>query len=162
MAKFKPSIISFEESYIPEPNSGCWLWTSTINNKGYGVLQAGGFRGYAHRFAYSTFVGAIPEGMSVCHRCDMPSCCNPDHLFLGTHQQNMADCRAKMRCACFTKPDSYLRGEELSISKLTEGTVREIRALRGLVSQRLLAKRFNVTRTTIRLAQTGATWAHVQ
>lgn len=75
-----------------EPNSGCWLWTGNVNHKGYGQIGIGsdGMRS-THRVAYEAWRGEIHDGMSVLHACDMPPCCNPSHLFLGTHQDNMTD-----------------------------------------------------------------------
>ncbi len=88
---------------IPEPNSGCWLWTGALGNNGYGRIGVGfkneGTRGtgQAHRVSYETFVGVVPGGMDVCHRCDVRSCVNPDHLFIGTRLDNVHDMMRKKR-----------------------------------------------------------------
>lgn len=77
---------------------GCWIWTGYINSWGYGEI---GFRYTSwrvHRVAYWRFKGPIPPKMQVCHSCDTPACCNPDHLWLGTNKQNHMDARAKKRC----------------------------------------------------------------
>ena len=76
---------------------GCWNWTAYKNNEGYGRLRAGGEKVLAHRLSYSIFKGEIAEGLFVCHTCDNPACINPEHLFLGTHQDNVSDCVAKGR-----------------------------------------------------------------
>lgn len=88
---------------IPEPNSGCFIWLGATNPDGYGNVRVGsrtdGTRRQlkAHRAAWSAFVGEIPDGVHVLHRCDNPACINPEHLFLGTHTDNMRDMVAKGR-----------------------------------------------------------------
>lgn len=87
----------FEEKYIPEPNSGCWLWTAATNLQGYGRVRIGQTHRYAHRVSWGLYVGNIPSGLSICHRCDTPACVNPEHLFLGTHSDNAVDSVNKSR-----------------------------------------------------------------
>lgn len=100
----RPAIERFTDLYVPEPNSGCWLWTGgSLGSMGYGAFSPAGatfkVRGvvYAHRFAYEHFVGPVPAGLCVLHRCDTPPCVNPDHLFLGTQLENVRDMMAKGR-----------------------------------------------------------------
>lgn len=78
---------------IPEPNSGCWLWQGQTMPVGYGRYRPIGApqKVLAHRHAYTLAVGVIPDGLLVCHKCDNPSCINPDHLYCGTPQDNMND-----------------------------------------------------------------------
>lgn len=76
---------------------GCWEWGAQLNVSGYGVVKIGGNPQMAHRVSYKFFHGDIPDGMSVCHKCDNPVCINPKHLFLGTHQDNMDDMYKKGR-----------------------------------------------------------------
>lgn len=77
--------------------SGCWIWMRRLNYKGYGVIGYLGKTCPAHRIAYEAFVGPIPEGLMVLHRCDVRSCVNPAHLFLGTDTDNAQDRSRKGR-----------------------------------------------------------------
>lgn len=85
---------------IPEPMSGCWLWFASYSRHGYGTFSARAEYGRvvtAHRYSWAHFYGPIPEGMCVLHRCDVPPCVNPAHLFLGTQNENIADMMRKGR-----------------------------------------------------------------
>lgn len=84
---------------IPEPNSGCWIWTGGKFGNGYGAVSLDGRHMPAHRASYMVNVGPIPEGLWVLHRCDNPPCINPAHLWVGTHSDNAKDCYAKGRGA---------------------------------------------------------------
>ena len=105
---------------------GCWIWTGALNAAGYGRVYWEKTRhNIAHRVAYQIALGAIPKGMFVLHRCDNPRCVNPDHLFLGTHQDNMKDMRAKGR----SSNAGSKRGEANFASKLSREMVERIRFL---------------------------------
>ena len=77
--------------------SDCWHFCGSRNQGGYGRLTVGGRLQVVHRLSYELFVGPIPDGLFVCHRCDNPSCINPDHLWLGTRSENAIDCFQKGR-----------------------------------------------------------------
>lgn len=87
----------FEEKYIPEPNSGCWLWTGSVNNKGYGKLYFDGRLDHAHRVAYELLCEPIPTGLVIRHKCDTPACVNPGHMLVGTKRENSQDMAARKR-----------------------------------------------------------------
>ena len=87
-----------EKSIVRIPIAGCWLWTKSLGSHGYGQMMFADHKPrLVHRLAYEAFVGPIPEGRHVLHRCDVRSCCNPDHLFIGTAKDNMQDCKSKGR-----------------------------------------------------------------
>lgn len=138
----------------PEPMSGCWLWCGGIDRQGYGRMS-GKRRGrstgtFAHRLSWMAHRGAITSEQQVLHRCDVPACVNPDHLFLGTPQSNIADKIAKGRGAC---------GERSGPSRLTAEKVLTIRAAVGSSSS--LAAQFGVCPRTIRDIRGRRTWRHI-
>jgi hypothetical protein len=87
----------FDQFYIPEPNSGCWLWLGTVTRFGYGRLGVRKTKERAHRFSLQMFTGEQGRGLFVCHKCDVPSCVNPEHLFWGTQKDNLQDAAKKGR-----------------------------------------------------------------
>lgn len=87
----------FHDRYIPEPNSGCWLWIGGISTTGYGAFHNGNKTESAHRFSWKIHKGEIVKEEMVLHKCDTRACVNPYHLFLGDHGINMRDCVSKGR-----------------------------------------------------------------
>lgn len=139
----------------------CWLWQASKDGKGYGqfrVFGRGASPAKAHRVSYMIENGEVPDGKEVCHRCDNPSCVNPDHLFLGTHYENMQDMKAKRR-GCV--PSKGKPGELNNAAKLNAMQVHVIRQLRGTASQTQLAKLCGVDRSCISLIQRNKKWRHL-
>lgn len=100
----RPPIERFMDKVEAVTESGCWIWTGGLNAQGYGQfhdndchLSASRGQVLAHRWSLDHFRGPIPKKAFVCHRCDVPSCVNPDHLWAGDHEQNMADLWRKGR-----------------------------------------------------------------
>lgn len=92
----------FEKYIAHEPNTGCWLWTGAMTKSGYGrfIVSIPGSKAItkrAHRVSFELYKNKIPNGMFVLHKCDIPACVNPDHLFLGTHTDNIRDSVKKKR-----------------------------------------------------------------
>ena len=81
---------------VLQSEAGCWEWQGVVHHSGYGCFKQKGKFVYTHRASYEAFHGPT-GGLFVCHRCDNPICCFPGHLFLGTHQENMDDMKAKGR-----------------------------------------------------------------
>lgn len=137
--------------------SGCWLWTGgTAGQYHYGVIRVGSLvdgsraQRYAHRVSWELFHGPIPQGLHVLHRCDVHSCVNPAHLFLGTAAENIADMVSKGRQA---------RGSVHGIAKLSEASVLVIRQSREPLAA--LASRLGVSCSAISLVRRRETWRHV-
>lgn len=82
----------FNASIILDPERGCWLWAGAQTKQGRPIIKFNGKRLAGHRLSYELFVEKIPEGAMICHKCDMPLCVNPDHLYAGNAKSNMMDC----------------------------------------------------------------------
>lgn len=99
--KWMTSEDKFHASYIPEPMSGCWIWIATIQTQGYGMfcIRENEYRLATHVSWELEHGKPFPSPLHALHRCDNPPCVNPDHIFIGTHQDNMADMLRKGRAA---------------------------------------------------------------
>ena len=136
---------------MPELNTGCWIWMLADDGGGYGLLQVKGKSLKAHRLQWERFNGPIPEGMRVCHHCDVRCCVNPDHLFLCTHRENMEDAARKGRIP---------RGEKAVHSKLTADQARAI--LKDERSSRVIGLDYGISKTSVCDIKIGKNWKHIQ
>lgn len=169
---------------------GCWRWTGAGSGR-YGVIMVHGKAKRPHRLAWELTHGPIPPGVFVCHHCDVPTCCRPEHLFLGTAFDNMKDASAKGRLAAgvrhgsrlhpdrlargsrhnsVTRPDSVLRGERHWKARLAEKQVRDIRqrclsptgTKMPYGTYAALGREYGVTPEAIFRIVARKAWAHVE
>jgi HNH endonuclease len=141
---------------IPEPNSGCWIWLGAADRDGYGVAWDSALKrdARAHRLVYEILVGSIPKGKKLLHRCDTPCCVNPDHMFVGTTADNVADCRAKGR---------HAHGTRHGMNKLS---VEQVLAIREMIANREtqwdIALKFGISPALVSHIKTGRLWKHLE
>lgn len=135
-------------SKIRKTKAGCWIWLGARSQR-YGVLKVNGRLRGAHRVQWEITRGPIPPGMFVLHRCDVPRCVNPGHLFLGTHADNMHDMVRKGR----------RKGSKQSGALLTEKQARRVK----YGSERIcdLARLFGVPYTAVSNIRNGYSWKHI-
>jgi len=149
MAKISHKIIKMK--------NGCQLYTGQFSHNGYGKYsyKKNGklFCVRTHRVSWISKNGNIPEGMHVCHKCDVPNCVNPDHLFVGTHSDNMKDRQDKKRCAF---------GERHHMSKVKSDAVVLMRKMResGMTCE-AIAEKIGVTKWMVSKCTSGKTWSSV-
>ena len=142
---------------MPDMDSPCWEWVASKNRDGYGQFRLDGNTKKAHRVSalWAGIISDITDGDCVLHECDNPACVNPDHLWRGSHEQNMEDMVSKGRSHSF-------KGELSPLAKLTEKEVRCIKnLLKAGAQQNLIAKQFGVSVPTISKINVGTSWSHV-
>ncbi|WP_448952174.1 hypothetical protein [Labrys neptuniae] len=143
----------FEDKFIPEPMSGCWLWIGSIGSAGYGTFYLDCRILRANRASWLIYKGPLASrAQFVCHRCDNPACVNPDHLFLGDAASNVADMRKKGRNRF---PDS----ERRTNARLCAADVLKIMA--DDRPQKLIAADYGVSQSIIFGVKAGRRWRHV-
>jgi HNH endonuclease len=145
----------FEAKITRKPNNGCWLWLGALDPGGYGTMSIARRPKRTHRLAWNLYRGEIPPGMMVCHHCDVRDCVNPDHLFLGTAQDNAEDMKKKGRSRS---------GERNRAARLTWKQVREMRRLleQGRLREREVATLCAISIGTVNAIKLGKTWREKQ
>lgn len=148
--RFKKELFEKHIFYSPD---GCWYWTGAISTDPmhYGVLRRNDILLLAHRVSYSIYVRPVDSGKCVLHSCDNPLCVNPDHLFLGTINENNKDRASKGR-------SSDRRGVKCPTAKLDNTSVQIIRECHGLFAARQIAAYFNVSHSNINMITSKRTW----
>lgn len=148
----------------------CWPWTGHRKKFGHGAFRLSGGLATASRVAMALTGAEIPPGLFVCHRCDVPYCCNPSHLFLGTSLDNAQDRERKGRGNQLrgdahpsrTMPETRPRGQEINTAILNPEKVTELRRLSSLgVNNAELGRRFGITKAAARLVVIRKNWKHV-
>lgn len=182
----KQSIERFWGYVTIKTEDECWEWSGGKTGK-YGAFNVKYENGWntarANRVAYMLTTGVDPKEMFVCHHCDNPPCCNPVHLFLGTHPDNVDDAKSKNRYSSGenhgmrlhperratgqdhgsrTHPERVVRGEQSPSSKITEKQVQQVRQLRKEGTEvKVLVRMFNVSAGHVRRLINGTRWKHV-
>ena len=154
----------FMEKIKVDEDTGCWEWQSAKTTDGYGRIFCDSKATLAHRWSYQHHVGEIPKGMCVCHKCDNPGCVNPDHLFIGTAQDNVNDMTAKGR-------SHETKGSRNGAAILNEENVRLIKQFLARHTVQMgnkggqcdfLGRWFGVKSNTISLINIGDTCKHIK
>lgn len=145
-----------EGKYIPEPNSGCWLWEGALNSHGYGSVRVGSKIKHTHRISYEIYKGEIPQGLFVLHSCDICCCINPSHLRLGTSSDNAKDRESRGRGV-----DN--RGSNSKRAILDEEKVKEIKSKYKpyVYTKPELANEYGVSLSLICKILNNSLWKHV-
>lgn len=165
-------------------DNDCWMWMAGKDQDGYGAFRLNGKQRRAHRLSWEIYYGEIPAGRCVLHRCDHPSCVNPNHLFIGSVAENNTDRAIKKRSAYgerngarkyrdrvsaavkkarVEKPEVFVRGERCHTSKLTVEQVKQIRSLyaSGEKNQVQLAEMFGISQANISYLILRKSWKHI-
>lgn len=159
--KGMPDLERIGHLFIPEPNSGCWLWLGRVTSSGYGGATVNNRKMVAHRWVYEVIKGEAIGSKLLCHRCDNRVCVNPDHMFIGTPLDNMRDCAKKGRIHRWERSRS---GEGNPCCRLTEQMVRKMREIRSETgaSYAAIARQFGVSQRGAHAAIRGENWGHIK
>lgn len=152
-------------SLVKENDAGCWIWQRSTCRNGYGhftnTIDGKKWNIGAHRKSYELFIGPIPAGLMVLHKCDVRSCVNPDHLFVGTAADNMRDAAAKGRLKPppkHGKGGGGPKGERHRNAKLSAIQAAEILSLKGTATRLQLAKIYGVSESTVAKIHRRVRW----
>ena len=145
----KEPIERFNKKYIVDPNTGCWIWTGSLNNKGYGNFRVGDKVLKAHRFAYEYFVEPLDYSYEICHNCNNSKCVNPMHLRQDTRKSNMID-------KSYAGPN---KSQILSVDEVIKIKKELLHPYHG--QQKDLAHFYKVTKQTINEIKMGRNWSHL-
>ena len=154
-SKFWDRINCLKEPFRPDLTP-CWMWMGAKTNLGYGFISIHGVMYSTHKLSYELHYGLIPDGVNICHRCDQPPCCNPEHLEAGSQRHNMRGCASRGRIS-IAKLDPEL------IVKLREQT-ESLRLPNGKLPAGVitdLAKILGVSRTNISQALSGKAYRYL-
>lgn len=148
-------LATLEERFLVQvdKSDGCWIWTGTIGSNGYGLIKDNYRTRTAHRVSYELHKGPIPQGLMICHTCDVKACVNPEHLYAGDAFDNMRDKKERGR-------QNIRRGTRHPHAKLTEADIVYIRTSgkRGAA----LAREYDMKPSTMSQIKRGLRWKHVR
>ncbi len=134
-------------------NKGCIRWLGWKNDDGYGKFSVGKIYKFAHRIAYELFVGEIPKGKNILHKCDVRDCCNIDHLYIGTQHENNIDAHTRKRRSS--------KGVENGHAKLDEKDVKYIKSMFGKITVAQLSRDYKVSESCIHDIKHGRSWRDI-
>jgi hypothetical protein len=139
---------------VPVAECGCWIWMGKLNQYGYGRINIGGAYQGTHRVSWEVHRGKIPDGLHVLHHCDIRSCINPDHLFIGTDADNVRDCIKKGRAR-----HVGMKGEKHHKAKVTAKQVLMIRTSQK--KPKFFIEKFGLSKSQVSAIRTKRSWSHI-